>query len=179
MEALSMATKDNFDDILQNTYTGPVNVNLTPKYPPRANNPIKRKFTEDEKAEIETFTKHLSNNLHNYYNTEISPDGNLRGADLFDANDCVAILSHMENIVEAKHLKKIIGAECFEGQHLWLFDWIMQYKAQEPQSILCLSNGSITPASKKTKRYGLLGSAGLERPQIPPQWWHDQKSAIS
>jgi hypothetical protein len=25
----------------------------------------------------------------------------------------------------------------------------------------------------------LLGSAGLERPQIPPQWWHDQKSAIS
>ncbi|PLW08365.1 hypothetical protein PCASD_03271 [Puccinia coronata f. sp. avenae] len=115
MEALSMATKDNFDDILQNTYTGPVNVDLTPKYPPRANNPMKRKFTEDDKAEIETFTKHLSNNLHNYYDTEISPDGNLRGADLFDADDCVAILSHMGNIVEPKYLKKIIGAECFEG----------------------------------------------------------------
>ncbi|PLW24840.1 hypothetical protein PCASD_18910 [Puccinia coronata f. sp. avenae] len=50
MEALSMATKENLDDILQKPYTGPVNANLTHKYPPRANNPIKSKFTEDNKA---------------------------------------------------------------------------------------------------------------------------------
>jgi hypothetical protein len=52
----------------------------------------------------------------------------------------------VRNIVKAKYLKQIIGAEFFEGQHLWLFDWIMRHKAQEPQSILFLSNGSITPA---------------------------------
>ncbi|PLW06970.1 hypothetical protein PCASD_24525 [Puccinia coronata f. sp. avenae] len=85
MDSLLVATKDNFDDIMANNFVGPKNVNLKHKYPPQANAIRKRKFTEDDKNEIEAFTTELSNDLHIYYDTEISPGGTLHGADLFDS----------------------------------------------------------------------------------------------
>ncbi|PLW21055.1 hypothetical protein PCANC_07322 [Puccinia coronata f. sp. avenae] len=130
MDSLLVATKDNFDDIMANNFVGPKNVNLKHKYPPQANAIRKRKFTEDDKNEIEAFTTELSNDLHIYYNTEISPGGTLHGADLFDSDDCVAILAHLALIVNPWFLRLVIGAECFKVSKLPTSTKITHQKGQ-------------------------------------------------
>ncbi|PLW21908.1 hypothetical protein PCANC_03362 [Puccinia coronata f. sp. avenae] len=130
MDLLLVATKDNFDDIMENNFVGPENVNLKHKYPPRANAIRKQKFTEDDKNEIEAFTTELSNDLHIYYDTEILPGGTLHGADLFDSDDCVAILSHLALIVNPRFLQLVIGAECFKVRKLPTSTKITHQKGQ-------------------------------------------------
>ncbi|PLW39894.1 hypothetical protein PCASD_07913 [Puccinia coronata f. sp. avenae] len=167
MDSLLVATKDNFDDIMANNFVGPKNVNLKHKYPPQANAIRKRKFTEDDKNEIEAFTTELSNDLHIYYDTEISPGGTLHGADLFDSDDCVAILAHLALIVNPRFLRLVIGAECFKGQHVWLFDWITSFKTRPTQYQPSQQAAHIHEdhTSKRPKRYGSLAHA---QPTAPP-----------
>ncbi|POW03994.1 hypothetical protein PSTT_10689 [Puccinia striiformis] len=133
VECLLCANVDNFDDIMNDSFTRPWNYDISSKYPSKVSAPRKRKFKEEDTEELEDFAMMLVTDLHHYYDTEVSPGGVLLPSFLFGKDDCDAILASLEHINEIGDLRGVIGGECFIGQYEWLFNfkWIINYKANE------------------------------------------------
>ncbi|KNF03377.1 hypothetical protein PSTG_03318 [Puccinia striiformis f. sp. tritici PST-78] len=132
IQALAVANKSNFDNILNDTFTTPEIYNLSSKYPAKSSSHKKRKFTKDDKDELSDFAMMLITDLYHHYNTE---------------DECDAILASLDNINEIKDVRGVIGGESFTGQTEWVFKWICDYKAN-----LLAGRPAKTPSTPVTKK---------------------------
>ncbi|POV97186.1 hypothetical protein PSTT_15216 [Puccinia striiformis] len=94
IQALAVANKSNFDNILNDTFTTPEIYNLSSKYPAKSSSHKKGSFA----------------------------GGILQPSDLFDKDECDAILASLDNINEIKDVRGVIGGESFTGQTEWVFN---------------------------------------------------------
>ncbi|KAA1067813.1 ATP-dependent DNA helicase sgs1 [Puccinia graminis f. sp. tritici] len=131
IEALSVANNENFDEILNDNFLLSNIYNIKHKYPQRTATIKKRKFTEDDAPEIDQFATELMTDFNNHYNTNVRPGGSTQGSDIFDKDDCQAILAQLDTLTDSVQLKQIIGGDCFVGQSSWLFDWVTNYKSKQ------------------------------------------------
>ncbi|EFP92773.2 uncharacterized protein PGTG_18657 [Puccinia graminis f. sp. tritici CRL 75-36-700-3] len=109
IKALSVANNENFDDILNNNFTLTSNYNIKHKYPQKVPGIKKQKFTEDDVPEMDQFATMLMNDFNHHYETNVRPGGSTQGSDIFDKDDCLAILAQLEYITDPVYLKWIIG----------------------------------------------------------------------
>jgi len=142
MDALVHSNKDNFDDILEDTFVSPCKHNIKHKYPSKPPTIKKRKITNADQPELSEFSSQLLDDMGRFYQSVVGPLGTFPFAYLFDKEDCLAILSHLDNINESKDLRGVIGGECFEGQLKWLVNWIHNFKknkdsGQQPLADTC------------------------------------------
>ncbi|POW04136.1 hypothetical protein PSHT_11374 [Puccinia striiformis] len=88
-----------------------------------------------------------------YYDNVVSPGGSVQGCDLFDEDDCVAILANLDNISDAPSLRNIVGGECFVGQLEWLHKWICDFRTSATHTRSIATQG---PAASKKSRSTVL-----------------------
>ncbi|KAH9458837.1 hypothetical protein Pst134EA_018991 [Puccinia striiformis f. sp. tritici] len=141
---LVFANKDNFDNILQDTYQPTEARDLTHKYPPKRVSLRKRKVPEAERPIMEEFMAQLTTDLHKHYDTTFGAGGPLGSSDIFGAEEADAIATYMHHIRTPGDIRGIIGGECFDGQLLWLFEAISSFKTQQEKNT--------TPVPKKKAR---------------------------
>ncbi|KAH9442677.1 hypothetical protein Pst134EA_031647 [Puccinia striiformis f. sp. tritici] len=141
---LVFANKDNFDNILQDTYQPTEARDLTHKYPPKRVSLRKRKVPEAERPIMEEFMAQLTMDLHKHYDTTFGAGGPLGSSDIFGAEEADAIATYMHHIRTPGDIRGIIGGECFDGQLLWLFEAISSFKTQQEKNT--------TPVPKKKAR---------------------------
>ncbi|KAH9456485.1 hypothetical protein Pst134EB_012683 [Puccinia striiformis f. sp. tritici] len=148
LECLTITNQDNFDMVMRDELAPPSKYNLKHKYPSRAAPVEKRKFTPANEAEIKEFTGLLFHDMIAYYDNIVSPGGSVQGCDLFDEDDCVAILANLDNISDAPSLRNIVGGECFVGQLEWLHKWICDFRTSATHTRSIATQGPA--ASKKS-----------------------------
>ncbi|KNE88183.1 hypothetical protein PSTG_18422, partial [Puccinia striiformis f. sp. tritici PST-78] len=112
---LVFANKDNFDNILQDTYQPTEARDLTHKYPPKRVSLRKRKVPEAERPIMEEFMAQLTTDLHKHYDTTFGAGGPLGSSDIFGAEEADAIATYMHHIRTPGDIRGIIGGECFDG----------------------------------------------------------------
>ncbi|KAI9610873.1 hypothetical protein H4Q26_008717 [Puccinia striiformis f. sp. tritici PST-130] len=132
----------------------PENYNLKHKFPSKRPAVKKRKFTEKDAPEVKEFSRVLCEDLYNHYNNNISPGGSISASDLFDLDDCSAILAHLDNINEPRYLRRLIGGDSFAGQIEWLYKWITIFKASRA-------------ANQPAKGNPILPTESIKRPTVP------------
>ncbi|POV95452.1 hypothetical protein PSTT_16254 [Puccinia striiformis] len=153
LECLTITNQDNFDMVMRDELAPPSKYNLKHKYPSRAAPVKKRKFTPADEAEIKEFTGLLLHDMIAYYDNVVSPGGSVQGCDLFDEDDCVAILANLDNISDAPSLRNIVGGECFVGQLEWLHKWICDFRTSATHTRSIATQG---PAASKKSRSTVL-----------------------
>ncbi|KAA1103185.1 hypothetical protein PGT21_009301 [Puccinia graminis f. sp. tritici] len=163
IEALSVANNENFDDILNNNFTLTSTYNIKHKYPQKAPGIKKRKFTEDDVPEMDQFATMLMNDFNHHYETNVRPGGSTQGSDIFDMDDCLAILAQLEYITDPVYLKWIIGGECFAGQSSWLFNWITNYKLEPISPQISSKKGPLAKKAKQITSCAQSTSAPMDR----------------
>ncbi|KAI7952187.1 hypothetical protein MJO28_007871 [Puccinia striiformis f. sp. tritici] len=141
---LVFANKDNFDNILQDTYQPTEARDLTHKYPPKRVSLRKRKVPEAKRPIMEEFMAQLTTDLHKHYDTTFGAGGPLGSSDIFGAEEADAIATYMHHIRTPGDIRGIIGGECFDGQLLWLFEAMSSFKTQQEKNT--------TPVPKKKAR---------------------------
>ncbi|POW19388.1 hypothetical protein PSHT_04730 [Puccinia striiformis] len=107
---LVFANKDNFDNILQDTYQPTEARDLTHKYPPKRVSLRKRKVPEAERPIMEEFMAQLTTDLHKHYDTTFGAGGPLGSSDIFGAEEADAIATYMHHIRTPGDIRGIIGA---------------------------------------------------------------------
>ncbi|KAI7949393.1 hypothetical protein MJO28_008214 [Puccinia striiformis f. sp. tritici] len=153
LECLTITNQDNFDMVMRDELAPPSKYNLKHKYPSRAAPVKKRKFTPADEAEIKEFTGLLLHDMIASYDNVVSPGGSVQGCDLFDEDDCVAILANLDNISDAPSLRNIVGGECFVGQLEWLHKWICDFRTSATHTQSIATQG---PAASKKSRSTVL-----------------------
>ncbi|KAH9457821.1 hypothetical protein Pst134EB_010133 [Puccinia striiformis f. sp. tritici] len=106
---LVFANKDNFDNILQDTYQPTEARDLTHKYPPKRVSLRKRKVPEAERPIMEEFMAQLTMDLHKHYDTTFGAGGPLGSSDIFGAEEADAIATYMHHIRTPGDIRGIIG----------------------------------------------------------------------
>ncbi|KAH9470560.1 hypothetical protein Pst134EA_007807 [Puccinia striiformis f. sp. tritici] len=165
LKCLSIASKENFDNIMDDQLAPPENYNLKHKFPSKRPAVKKRKFTEKDAPEVKEFSRVLCEDLYNHYNNNISPGGSISASDLFDLDDCSAILAHLDNINEPRYLRRLIGGDSFAGQIEWLYKWITIFKASRAANQPVISNSPSAP--NKAKGNPILPTESIKRPTVP------------
>ncbi|EFP76792.1 uncharacterized protein PGTG_02253 [Puccinia graminis f. sp. tritici CRL 75-36-700-3] len=162
IQSLSVANNENFDDILNDNFSLPNIYNIKYKYPQKAAMVKKRKFTEEDEAEINEFATLLMSDFHYHYNTNIRPGGSTQGSDIFDKDDCKAILAQLDTITNSLELKRLIGGDCFLGQSAWLFAWLSNYRLSNVNN--CSTTKTPLISQKPKRPCGPAKSGSIRNP---------------
>jgi hypothetical protein len=165
IENLIWANKSNFDLIVNGEFTPGEVYNVKHKYPQKSCAFKKRKFTEADNLEISNFSNRLVGDLHQHYDSVVSPGGTIQSSDLFDEVDAKAVIACLDHIYSAKDLRCVIGGYSFQGQ----CNWIIRYKSSASIFSEGLSD-FITPPQKRPKPTNPHPSnvIGLGPPPRPP-----------